>query len=702
MFYAAVYDPSVILLSILVAVLASYTALSLVQRIHYASGFAAHWWRLGGAVSMGVGIWAMHFVGMLAFDLPIPLGYDLSITLLSLVIAIVTSGYALSVAARDSLPWQRLLGCATLMGLGIAAMHYAGMEALRMQPRISYDIPLFLLSVAVAIVAAALALYLAYALRNIHSGLRIRRVGAAIFLGLGIAGMHYIGMAAANFPVGSVCLAATAGLDGRWLVVLVVVVSLGMLATTLLTAVIDAKLATRTVRLADSLAEANEALQRQAYYDRLTGLPNRTLLEERLDQAIARAELVQSRFAVMHVDLDGFKAFNDSLGHYWGDQLLVKVAERLRGALADTDTVARFSGDEFVVLTFQQDPDAVQALGDHLVRLFHAPFTFDGRPYHVSLSVGVAMYPEHGTTAHRLMVNAGSALNHVKRNGRNSCATYEPSMGENAFTALAMTQDLRGSLDAGQLRLHYQPKLACPSGPMVGVEALIRWEHPQKGMIYPDAFIGLAERSGLIVPMGEWVLREACRQMKEWHDQGHGHWSVSVNLSAPQFNSDGLVPAIERALAGTGLPPHALMIEITESLAMQDVDSTLATLRTIRSLGVQIAIDDFGTGYSSLLYLKRLPANEIKIDRGFVRELQPGNEDAVIVSAIIGLGKALGFSLVAEGVETRDQLDFLIGCGCDVVQGYYISRPVAPQALIEWVQQSQGSEFPGVAAGLAP
>lgn len=680
MYYPSSYDPLLVVASIAVAILASYTALRLAGRIHAAGTVAARWWLVGGAVAMGIGIWSMHFIGMLAFQLPVVLGYDPLITLASLTVAILTSGFALSVAVAPATGRRSMRayhnGSAVVMGMGIVAMHYSGMEAMQMQPRIDYQPPLVLASAIVAIGASWLALTVArsFAFSGGVSG--SRQVVAAIALGLGIVGMHYVGMAAAHFPLGSVCLAAGSGLDGQWLAVLVFAITFCVLTAALLMAVIDAHLDSRTARLAESLAQANRALKRQALYDPLTDLPNRTLLEDRLDQAIARAQRDQSVFALMFLDLDGFKSVNDSLGHYWGDRLLIELARRIRCTVRQTDTVARLAGDEFVILAPVQDADDAATLAQALLQMATQPFSFDGRLYNVSLSIGIAMYPADGSSAHKIMLSADAAMYHTKRFGRNGYSFFEASMDEQAHTTLALTQELRVALETSQFRLFYQPKLDCSSGKVTGFEALIRWEHPSRGLLAPDQFIGLAERSGLIVPMGEWVLGEACRQMKAWHDAGCTHWSVSVNLSALQFANETIVDTLKNALQSSGLAPASLMIEITETLAMRDVEKTMETLTRIKAIGVRVAIDDFGTGYSSLLYLKRFPADELKIDRGFIRDLTQDQEDSVIVSAIIGLGRALGCSVVAEGVETSDQMAFLKANGCDLVQGYLVARPL--------------------------
>ncbi|AON55566.1 putative bifunctional diguanylate cyclase/phosphodiesterase [Herbaspirillum seropedicae] len=690
----ATYDKLLVVVSLLVAILASYTALDMAERINTTAsqhGRAARWWLAGGAVAMGLGIWSMHFIGMLAFRLPIALGYDAGITALSLVIAIAVSGFALWIVTRPELPTRRLLGSALFMGIGIACMHYTGMAALRMQPGIAYDLFLFLASVAIAIAASAAALWIAFSLRRNTPHVKAARGGASVVMGIAIFGMHYTGMGAASFSRDSICLSAREGMAPGWLAVLIIVVTLAALTIALLTSVLDARLESRTAKLARSLAAANEELTQMVLHDQLTRLPNRTLLEDRLNQAINKAAREQGHFALMFMDLDGFKAINDSLGHHVGDRLLVEVAQRLTSSSRANDTVARLGGDEFVILVDLNTPEDAMGVAEKLVEAVNQPFKVDQHELRVSASVGIAIYPEDGATRHDLVINADAAMYHTKRSGRNGYHFFEPSMNANAQQQLQWLQDLRVALERGQFRLVYQPKFSLPAGPVLGAEALLRWEHPVHGLVAPDQFIGLAERSGLILPIGAWVLDEACRQMREWFALGYVDWTMSVNLSALQFADPHLLEVVRTTLERHQLPPPCLTLEVTESTAMHDTEASLQTLRQIADLGVEISIDDFGTGYSSLLYLKRLPANELKIDRGFVRELRQGGEDAAIVSAIVALGRTLNLRIVAEGVETVEQQDFLTAAGCDALQGYLMGRPMTPELFLQTMRERHKS-----------
>ena len=657
---SASYSPALVLISLCVAILASYTALDLSGRIATARGRTVYLWIGGGALAMGFGVWSMHFIGMLALQLPLELGYDLGLTLWSLLVAILSSGFALWLVSQPRLPALQLLFGALIMGAGISAMHYSGMAALRMQPGIDYDPTLFGLSLVIAVGASAAALAIAFRLRRQTPYVRLMRGGAAVIMGLAIVGMHYTGMAAANFPIGSFCGAAIDGLSGNGLDNLVLVSSLAVLVIALLTSIFDARLDARTAALADSLTLANEELTQLALHDTLTGLPNRILLADRIGQAMNKVAEQGGCFSLMFIDLDGFKPVNDAFGHHLGDRLLREVALRLREQLRSQDTLARIGGDEFVLLVRLLEPDDAPQVAARQVSLLSRAFRVDEHELLISASVGIALYPGNGLTAEELLMNADAAMYHAKGTGKNGYSFFDASMNTNARKQLQLLQDLRQALELQQFRLHYQPKFDASNSQPVGAEALLRWEHPQQGLLLPEHFIDLAEKTGLIIPIGDWVLNEACRQMRAWFDQGYSHWRIAVNLSALQFCYSGLVDSVVAALERHQLPANSLTLEITETTAMSDADASMVVLQRLSQMGVDLSIDDFGTGYSSLMYLKRLPANELKIDRGFVRDLEHDSDDAAIVSAIVALGQALGLRIVAEGVETDTQH---WGCG---------------------------------------
>ena len=677
------YSSTLVLISLCVAILASYTALDLAGRIATARGRAIFMWMGGGALAMGIGIWSMHFIGMLAFRLPIPLGYDLALTLLSLLIAVLSSGFALWLVSQPSLPWLQVGLGALIMGSGISSMHYMGMAALRMTPGIDYDPTLFGASLAIAVAASAAALWIAFRLRRQTPYVRQIRGVAAVLMGMAIVGMHYTGMAAANFPEGSFCGALASGLSGDRLDSLVLITTLAVLAVALLTSVLDARMEARTAELARSLTLANQELTQLALHDTLTGLPNRSLLSDRIGQAIRKATEQGGCFALMFLDLDGFKPVNDAFGHHVGDQLLKAVAARLRAHLHSQDTLARIGGDEFVLLVELKAAEDAVGVAAKQVSLVSGTFRVAEHDLQVSASLGIVLYPGNGLDALELLRNADAAMYHAKSAGKNGYSFFDVSMNSNARQQLQLMQDLRAALEQRQFRLHYQPKFGALDHQPVGAEALLRWEHPRDGLLMPDRFIAQAEKTGLIIAIGDWVLDEACRQMRLWFDQGHVGWRMAVNLSAIQFSHPGLVDSVARALARHRLPANNLTLEITETTAMRDADASLAVLQRLSEMGVDLSIDDFGTGYSSLMYLKRLPANELKIDRGFVRDLEQDSDDAAIVSAIVALGRALGLRIVAEGVETDRQQDFLTRLGCDSLQGYLLGVPVAADCFMD-------------------
>ena len=675
------YNTLLVLASLVVAILACYTALDMAGRISAAQERAAYWWLAGGAVAMGTGIWSMHFIGMLAFDLPIQLGYDPAITLLSLLIALLSSALALWIVSQKTLPFKRLMLGATIIGLGISGMHYTGMAAMRMNPAIQYIPSLFVLSILIAISASGAALWIVHYLRHSQRA-RLLRIGAAAVMGCAIVSMHYTGMGAAEFPIGSICGAAREGFSTGWLSLIIMIITLSVLAIALITSVLDSRLEARTSTLSSSLSKANQELTYLALHDNLTKLPNRVLLDDRLNRAIQNAAREKGCFALMFIDLDGFKAVNDAYGHHIGDLLLFDVARRIEENTREPDTIARVGGDEFVLLTKVSEPADAATAADKLLSAIREPFQVAGHELRVSGSIGIALYPGDGQRAELLLTNADAAMYHSKNLGRNVYSFFEASMNANVHEQQMLVQNLRLAIEKQELILHYQPKLDSSSGLVSGVEALVRWAHPTRGLIPPDQFIPLAEKTGLIVPIGKWVLDTACEQIKKWHDAGHPDWTIAVNISALQFTNASLIPSVCETLSRHALKPSSLTLEITETTAMHDVEASLAILMQLHDMGVRISIDDFGTGYSSLLYLKRLPASELKIDRGFIRGLAGDTEDAAIVSAIVALGHTLKMSVVAEGVETVAQQEFLARLGCDAMQGYLLGRPM-PADLID-------------------
>ncbi|MES2760011.1 MAG: EAL domain-containing protein [Pseudomonadota bacterium] len=433
---------------------------------------------------------------------------------------------------------------------------------------------------------------------------------------------------------------------------------------------------------------SEQRIHHVAQHDVLTGLPNRSLLQDRLGQAIAYSMRCAHPVWVMLIDLDRFKFVNDSMGHKAGDVLLMTVAARLRSALRDTDTVARLSGDEFVViLTEHEDQkltvDIVQRLMDSVAQ----PVMLGSKEFFVTCSIGVAVYPTDGAPADSLIEHADIAMYRAKKLGRNNFQFYTPAMNEDAMERVRIESALRNALERDEFVLHYQPQVDLASGEIVGMEALIRWQHPEMGMVAPNRFIGVAEETGLIVQIGAWVMRAACQQNQAWQDAGLGKLRVAVNLSARQFGAANLIADIRSVLAETALAPDCLEIELTESLFMSDVTLAVELLHGMKALGINLSIDDFGTGYSSLSYLSRFPIDVLKIDRSFVAEITRDSNDAAIVASIIALAHNLKLAVIAEGVETEEQLDYLRRHGCDEMQGYFFSRPLPAAEFEQLVRQ---------------
>ena len=432
----------------------------------------------------------------------------------------------------------------------------------------------------------------------------------------------------------------------------------------------------RILDLQAELIRTRENLRVQAAHDPLTGLPNRLLFSDRLTQMLAQAERENDLLAVAYLDLDGFKLINDTLGHNVGDLLLKDASERLSSCLRASDTLARMGGDEFTILLphMSCSEDAVVVCRKILESLSE-PFVLNGRDLSISASVGITMYPSDGSDVETLVKNADTAMYRSKEQGKNTCQLYTETLNIAAVERMALQESVRTGLERNEFLVYYQPRVDIRSGRILGVEALVRWQHPKLGLVLPDHFIPMAEETGLILPVGEHVLRAACAQNKAWHDQGFGPTVAAVNISGRQFQQGDLVATVTDVLNETGLDPRYLELELTESILTHTPGRTLESVRDLEAAGVRITIDDFGTGYSSLSYLKRFPVTAVKIDRSFVNDVTTNPDSAAIASAAIAMAHSLRLQVIAEGVETLQQLEFLRGLQCDEVQGYFISPP---------------------------
>ena len=429
-----------------------------------------------------------------------------------------------------------------------------------------------------------------------------------------------------------------------------------------------------------------ERVQYLANYDVLTGLPNRYLLNDRLEQGLSLAQRHQTKLAVLFIDLDRFKNVNDSLGHDVGDELLKEVAQRLRGCLRRSDTIARQGGDEFIALLGDlNSEDEVTFVAEKMIESLRGEFNIGEQQLSISLSIGVSIYPDDGETAVQLLRNADLAMYRAKDSGRNQFQYYEAEMNEKALQRLQLESELRGAIAKGQLSLHFQPKVNVVSGTVVGMEALLRWFHPQLGAVSPAQFIPVAEESGLINEIGDWVVRQAALQQRIWESQGYRIIPVAVNLSARQFNQKDVVQKIKAVLREVGIPPQYIQFELTESLLMEAGQNSFELLTQLSEAGFVLSLDDFGTGYSSLSRLKALPFKSLKIDQSFIRDLATDENDEAIVSATAVLAHALEMRVIAEGVETQEQLDFIRNLMCEEYQGYLFSRPLPAEEVIKYL-----------------
>ncbi|WP_367618683.1 EAL domain-containing protein [Paenibacillus andongensis] len=791
------YDFPLVLLSILIAIIASFAALDLGIHIHKAKGNARYIWLSGGAFAMGMGIWSMHFIAMLAFHLSVPVTYNVTLVIVSIIPAILSSGLALHIVSQPSMRKFQVITGAFFMGIGIVSMHYSGMEAMVMEATITYNSFLWALSAIIAFVVSLVALLLLFLAKQ-HSnkpGFRWRKAGSALVMGIAIAGMHYTGMSAATFrhdhqqislhgaSFDNTLLAYSIGIGMLIILGLVFIStfienrfesqSLGserkfrsviesandaiILADSTGTIIswnngaqlifgyqekdtigkklqiiiperyreahkkgMERYLSTRTPHVIGKTVElqglredgsefpidlslatwveegntyfssiirditerkkAEEKINQMVYLDPLTGLPNRHLLNDRLTQALDQAKENKQTIGIMFIDLDRFKYINDTLGHAMGDRLLIEVAKRIRDSMGKMDTVSRQGGDEFVVLLPNTTSDEVTKKAQKIVQLFTQSVVLSEHEMFVTPSIGISLFPADGRDIETLIKNADTAMYRVKEQGKNNFQFYTPDMNEIVSQKMKLEMGLRKGLERGEFKVYYQPQIDVISGKVIGVEALIRWQHPEWGHISPDEFIPLAEETGLIIPIGEWVLYEACHQNKIWQNAGYPPLRIAVNISSRQFQQNNLVEMISNTLKETELDPQYLELELTESI-IQDSKYAITTMQKLKEMGIHLSIDDFGTGYSSLSYLKLFPIDSLKIDRSFTSNIFEDSKDAALVHTIIDMAHNLDLKVIAEGVETQEQLHFLRQRQCNEAQGYFFSRPVSGEEL---------------------
>lgn len=670
------FHPVLALLAPLVCVATAYQALDISSRL---AASRERWqrssWYVVGVWMIGLGIWSNHFVGVLARVPQLREGLDPLLCIASGVLAMALAFLVLWTADTVTQTLPRLLFGSLATGAGAVAMHLAMVASLHLPSVRVGEVRAAWAWCVLACLVAAGAIRLLHAFRARANRSLRRRIPAAVGLALvpGVALFLAMRVSGDRFPSGD----ATDATAVVWVGAVISLVALVSIGTSIGLSEWVARLYRRTRSLAGSLDHLNDRLRYLATHDALTGLPNRVTLVGRLKQALEEARANHVRVAVAYIDLDGFKHINDSLGHSVGDQLLCAVAERLSSQLR-YDSLARVGGDEFVViLERMRTPDSARAVVERILASMRDPFVVGGMVLQVTPSIGLAHFPRDGDDPDALITHADVAMYTAKQRGRNGYSVYDTRMRERAERALAVQRGLLTAIEDGSLSLHFQPKHDSRSGAVVGAEALARWTHPELGPVPPVEFIAVAERSGQIGRIGEWVIRETCRQVAEWRARGLPPIRIAINLSPLQLNQPGLVDTAARIAAEAGTDPSLIMFEVTESMAMEDAERTTRMLRDFRARGFEFAIDDFGTGYSSLAYLQKFQVRQLKIDQFFVQALDGGgHESRAIIAAIIELAHTLAMEVVAEGVETPVQAELLRALGCDQVQGYLLARPM--------------------------
>ena len=683
------WDPVLIGISFVVAFIASFIALDSAGKVAISSRRESTFWRLSGGATLGMGIWSMHFIGMLAMKMSMPINYHFSLTAFSFLIALISATLAINIAiSGQTLSTRRLIVATSLLSTGVVTMHYVGMVAIVEHVAIRWQFSLILLSVVIAIIASGIGLWLAFHLRQNTRRALINRLIAALVMALAIASMHYTGMGAATFT--HFGHTAHDGLSTLELSIWVCAVTLVILGIMLVISMVDSQL--RTSRLADNLHQLNCQLEHQVHFDALTGLANRTQIDVCLQTCLRHSKLHQQHFALVFIDLDRFKIVNDTWGHHIGDQLLISSTQRIYSCLDDTMTLARLGGDEFILLVPNSNREAISVLMTRIASAIKEPFTLFGHTIRVSLSAGSCLYPEHGSTLHELKVKADTAMYHVKQAGRNGWAIYTPEMEAIADTPPTFLQELSQALERNQFELWYQPKYTAGDRSLTGFEALLRWHHPERGILLPAEFLPALEETGLIIPVGTWVLQQACGQLYQWKSQGHTEWTLAVNLSPAQFEQPDIVDIVCNALAQYQLSPAHLTLELTESTALKNLKRSVEVLNAFADLGITVSIDDFGTGYSNILMLKSLPARELKIDRIFVKDISENDKNTKIVSTIIDIAHSMNMRVVAEGIETQEQETLLTQMGCGVLQGFLYAKPLPAHKIYELIQTENATK----------
>ena len=792
------YNIPLVILSFVVAIFSSYVALDISSRLKAKKETPQFRWILAGAFIFGLGIWAMHFIGMLAYHLSIDINYRISMVIISTIPAIVSSAIAFYIVSKPSVKRFNLFIGSFFIGTGILSMHYLGMAAMEMDAIITYDPLLWTLSATIAYVASFLGLYLLFYMLD-KARFHWQKLFSAILIGLAISGMHYTGMMAATISTSGQPMNhadQSAGINTTLLAYSIGVGMLILLALAINSVRVDRKLAIQSLeselKFQSVIESANDAiivadmngviiqwnhaaqsifgytkdeilgsnielilpenfafLYKQTtkeyedmqvlnsmgktteltgykkdgsklplelslgtwetekgifyssiirditdrklsekkikdlvYLEPLTGLPNRRLFNERLSELLEQTKASGKNFTLFYMDLDNFKMINDTFGHSVGDLFLKEVAERLKQQLDEKAILSRQGGDEFTLLLPDTRCEEAAVYASNMVEILSEAFHFKGEEIFTSLSIGISSFPADGEDAETLIKNADMAMYRMKEEGKNGYQFFTNEMNKKVSRKSKLANDLRKAIELGEFSIHYQPQILIDTGEIQGVEALLRWNHRQLGNISPAEFIPLAEETGSITKIGKYVLEQACIQNKAWQNAGLPSFRVAVNISARQFAQKDLVGLVAEALKVSGMSPQYLELELTETI-YQNAQTSIDTMQQLKAMGVYLSIDDFGTGYSSLSYLKMFPIDTLKIDQQFTRNIETDPKDAALVRTIIRMAHDLELNVIAEGVETKEQLAFLKSENCNQAQGYFFNRPLPAKEIEE-------------------
>jgi diguanylate cyclase (GGDEF)-like protein len=692
-------DTSLAAVTAVVAACGSFTALELAVRLSTSRrSLALHCKTLCGALALGVGLWCVTLLGLLSVSIPPwPTSHGPAL-FVSLAVAILGQALALAMLAGRQPDLSRILVSATASAAAICATYVTCFVTLGGQPVSNRLLGTLATACALGVAAGTAALWLRYSIGTRRSPW----VGAVKCLAVLLGAAAILGIQALMLAKGQVAFSAPAAVAvAQIIAVALAATGLGALAVTHAITVYDGRLALRTGQCARELEEVHTRLQYLATHDSLTGLPNWLLFKERLAQAVADTDRPGRAIAVAVLDLDRFSSLNHSLGHGAGDWLLTEVALRVGAVLRPGDLLARLGSDEFVVLidsvAARVDAECITAA---VLAALTVPIGVNGADVHVRPSIGVSIWPDDGRRVDDLLTHAEVAMAVAKKRGGNETQFFERGMTDSMHERLVLENDLRRALSAGEFELAFQPVLSTKTGRIVTAEALVRWRHPLRGLIGPNSFIPLAEETGLMIPLGEWVVREVCRQASAWQLERGIPIRLAVNLSATQFRHQNLLEVIRSALAAENLDARYLEVELTETSVMTNPEESAGVLRQLRKMGVTVAVDDFGTGYSSLSYLRRFPIDKLKIDRSFVRDLATSRTDESIVRAIIVLAHSVGLEVIAEGVETAEQLRCVSVLGCDQWQGFYCCEPQSAARFGQMLQERTGGTRTGLVAAL--